>query len=202
MSEQQQTLGIVLSGGAGKRIGGLDKGLVDLDGRPMIEHVIERLAPQVDEIVVCAHRNVARYQAVHPNVVLDESDEFEGPIAGISAALNDYRQSGRLASFSGIAITPCDIPRLATDYVATLQTELDKHAASCAVAHDGRRRQNLHCFISATAFESLLAFYRKGGRAMHRWFESVTTVDVDFSDQAGSFVNINTETDLKELGRC
>src|SRR5919197_5324771 len=111
--------GIVLAGGLGRRMGGVDKGLQLLHGRPMIAHVLARLAPQVDEIVINANQNLERYAAFGHRVVSDRISGFAGPLAGLHAGLEAISQP--------LALTvPCDSPFLPSDLVARLHAELDR----------------------------------------------------------------------------
>ena len=191
MTTPNNMLGIILSGGAGKRVGGRDKGLIELDSKPLVQHVLERLAPQVTETVICIHRNEDRYARFGVSLVLDESIAYEGPMAGIRAALKRFVESDKQSEFEYFAVSPCDVPSLEGRHVERLLAAMIESDSDCAVAHDGNRRQNLHCLFQRRVVESLIAFYDQGGRAMHRWFEEVQCTDVDFSDRADCFQNLN-----------
>ncbi len=201
MITTDKTIGLILSGGAGQRMSGQDKGLVEFRDQPLVVHVINALRPQVNDLVLCVHRNQARYACLNNKVAMDASIEFEGPMAGIVAAIKDPALVETIANSTYLAVSPCDVPFLGNDHVARLKSAIEKRDCDVAVAHDGTRRQNLHCLIHAPrCTKSLTQFYLDGGRAMHRWFKTVNSVDVDFSDQKKSFYNINSESDLERAG--
>lgn len=191
------TTAIILSGGAGSRLNGVDKGLQRYQGSTLIEHVIARVSPQVSSIVVCANRNIERYAAMGVAICQDQERNYQGPMSGISSALNKHliRSSATQA-----LVSSCDVPGLPLDLKERLQLSLDSMAeAKIAVAHDGKRRQNLHCLIKRDVWRSLIDYFDSGGRAVHRWCQQHASIDVDFSDSPESFININTEQQLQNL---
>ena len=185
--KHKNIVGIILAGGRGRRLGGLDKGLQLYRDAPLITHVIDRLSPQVDEIVICANRNIGDYQTLGFSVIEDIEDTFQGPMAGIYAAFTQLQQS----EFDSAAIASCDAPGLPNTLIKTLSSKSNE-ASLVAVAHDGERKQNLHCLIKRAAWGSLIKSYQSGERAMHRWFAEISVDEIDFSDQAESFFNINS----------
>ena len=199
MPKEPAVLGIVLSGGAGRRVDGQDKGLLVYKDQPLVAHVLGKLKPQVEQICISIHRNQETYQRFGFPITLDQSVEFDGPMAGMTSVLTAFDSENTLFNFSHLVVAPCDVPHLPSDYVIRLMQALGTHKADCAVVHDGERRQNLHCLFTAKMAPSLLDFYSQGGRAMHQWFNSVTTVDADFSDCSDNFDNFNTLKDLAEL---
>lgn len=192
MAENTRVLGIVLSGGAGSRAGGQDKGLIDYKGQPLVSHLLSTLTPEVDELVLCIHRNQEQYSALCKNLVTDESPHHEGPMAGIVAALQDQLAKGSLHKYEYLAVFPCDVLKLPASYLKRLKHALVTSDKDAAVAHDGNRRQNLHCMIRPRAAESLIAFYSEGGRAIHQWLTMVDAVNVDFSENPSDFQNLNS----------
>lgn len=181
--------GVVLAGGLGRRMGGVDKGLQELDGRPLVSWVIERLAPQVDELLLNANRNAERYAAFGHAVVADRIDGFAGPLAGLHAALS-------VARHPVVATAPCDSPFLPTDLVARLHAALDDSGAELAVARSLGRVQPVFCLCRRTALPALSAHLAAGGRRIERWFCSLPLVEVSFEDQPAAFANINSVEDL------
>ncbi|MBO3708740.1 MAG: molybdenum cofactor guanylyltransferase [Candidatus Accumulibacter sp.] len=181
--------GVVLAGGLGRRMGGVDKGLQELDGRPLVSWVIERLAPQVDELLLNANRNAERYAAFGHAVVADRIDGFAGPLAGLHAALS-------VARHPLVATAPCDSPFLPTDLVARLHAALDDSGAELAVARSLGRVQPVFCLCRRTALPALSAHLAAGGRRIERWFCSLPLVEVSFEDQPAAFANINSVEDL------
>ena len=186
----QGVSGIVLAGGLGRRMGGVDKGLQPLHGRPMIAHVLERLAPQVDEIVINANQNLERYGAFGHRVVKDEISGFAGPLAGLHAGL--------AAVSHPLAVTvPCDSPFLPADLVARLARALGGN--DLAVAKTGDQPHPVFALVRRTVAPNLQSFLAGGGRKIDAWYASLKVVEVSFDDEANAFRNINT---LDELGRA
>ena len=187
------TIGVILSGGAGQRLGGVDKGLEHYRNKPLIEHVIERLKNQVDDIIICANRNLDLYQKYGYRLVVDaEPEQYQGPMAGISAAINCLSKGASDRNNHCLLISSCDSPELPFDHGKKLIQQMQSHSASSSVVHDGVRLQNLHCVIDESAWKSLVQFYDQGGRAMHRWHKKNGSINVNFTDQAASFSNINS----------
>lgn len=171
-------------------MGGVDKGLQELHGRPLVAWVIERLAPQVDELLINANRNAQRYAVFGHLVVADRIDGFAGPLAGLHAALS-------VAGHPLVATAPCDSPFLPTDLVARLRAALDESAAELAVARSLARLQPVFCLCRRTALPALSAHLAAGGRRIEEWLASRTVVEVSFDDQPAAFANINSAADLQ-----
>jgi len=181
---------IVLAGGLGRRMGGVDKGLQPLRGKPMIEHVLARLAPQVDDIVINANQNLERYRAFGRRVASDQISGFAGPLAGLHAGLS--------AVSHDLAVTvPCDSPFLPADLVARLQNSLGDSAL--AVAKTGEQPHPVFALVRRSVLPNLESFLKGGGRKIDAWYASLKVVEVLFDDEADAFRNINT---LEELGRA
>ena len=115
MSATNTVTGVVLAGGQGRRMGGVDKGLKILRGKPMVEWVIERIAPQVHEVLINANQNLERYAAFGHRVIPDEIAGYAGPLAGLHRGLTE-------AANELVATVPCDSPFLPRDLVARLPT--------------------------------------------------------------------------------
>jgi len=180
---------IVLAGGLGRRMGGVDKGLKELRGKPMVQWVLERLAPQVDEIVINANQNLERYRAFGHRVVADEITGFAGPLAGLHAGLGAISRP--------IAATvPCDSPFLPDDLVARLQRALGDN--DLAVAKTGDQPHPVFALVRRSVAANLQAFLAGGGRKIDAWYASLKTVEVNFDDEADAFRNINTLDELKK----
>jgi molybdopterin-guanine dinucleotide biosynthesis protein A len=182
--------GIVLAGGQGRRMGGVDKGLKALRGKPMVEWVLARLAPQVDEIVINANQNVAIYQQFGYPVVPDEVSGFAGPLAGLHAGL-------KAASHELVVTVPCDSPFLPEDLVQRLRGSLQ--GRQLAVAKTGDQPHPVFALVRKSVAASLEAFLAGGGRKIDAWYAALDVVEVAFDDEADAFRNINT---LDELGRA
>jgi molybdopterin-guanine dinucleotide biosynthesis protein A len=178
--------GVVLAGGRARRMGGQDKGLVELAGHPMVVWVTRALAPQCHRMLVNANRNEQRYAALTGlPVVADVSDDFAGPLAGMYSALQQCR-SPLLVS------VPCDSPLVHPRLVARLVECLLAQDAELAVAHDGERMQPVFTLLRGELESSLAAFLAAGGRKIDRWFQQHRVACADFSDACEMFANINT----------
>ena len=181
--------GIVLAGGQGRRMGGVDKGLQPLRGKPMIAWVLERLKPQVGEIILNANQNVEKYEAYGHRVVRDEIGGFAGPLAGLHAGL-------KFAKHPLVVTVPCDSPFLPADLVSRLSEALA--ANDLAVAKTGEQAHPVFSLMKRDVRESLEAFLAQGGRKIDAWYAALKVVEVSFDDEAEAFRNINT---LEELRR-
>ena len=187
----QKITGVILAGGRGRRMGGSNKGLQQLHGRPMIDWVIERFAPQVDELLINANRNVERYAAFGHRVVADQIPDNAGPLAGLHAALS-------AATYPLIATAPCDSPFLPADLIFRLHSALTAANADLAVARTFDQPHPVFCLCKRVVLPHLTDFLAGGGRKVDRWYATLNVVEVAFDDKAEAFANINT---LEELGR-
>lgn len=181
--------GLVLAGGLGRRMGGVDKGLIELDGRPMVAHVLGRLAPQVDAVLINANQNADRYGAFGYPVVPDRIEGYAGPLAGLHAGLG--------ASNTPLVVTvPCDSPFLPLDLVARLRAALEANHAQLAVAKTGDQAQPVFSLVRRDVHDDLAAFLESGGRKIDAWYARLAVVEVSFDDEAAAFANINTREEL------
>jgi molybdopterin-guanine dinucleotide biosynthesis protein A len=179
--------GIVLAGGQGRRMGGVDKGLQLLRGKPMVAWVLERLAPQVSEILVNANQNLESYARFGYRVVPDALGGFAGPLAGLHAGLG--------AASHPLAVTvPCDSPFLPLDLVARLRGALG--ANDLAVAKTGDQPHPVFSLVRRAVLGHLAEFLAGGGRKIDAWYASLKVVEVPFDDEADTFRNINTREEL------
>ena len=181
--------GVVLAGGQGRRMGGVDKGLVDLAGAPMVRHVLARLAPQVGDVLINANQNLDRYRAFGQPVVEDAVGGFAGPLAGLHAGLT--RASGEL-----VVTVPCDSPFLPLDLVHRLRAALDRESAQLAVAKTFDQPHPVFALVRRDVLPNLAAFLAAGGRKIDAWYAALRIVEVAFDDEADAFRNINTADEL------
>ena len=181
--------GIVLAGGQGRRMGGVDKGLVDLAGAPMIAHVLTRLAPQVGDVLINANQNLDCYRAFGQPVVEDAVGGFAGPLAGLHAGL--ARAGGEL-----VVTVPCDSPFLPLDLVMRLRAALDREGAQLAVAKTFDQPHPVFALVRRDVLPNLAAFLAAGGRKIDAWYAALRIVEVAFDDEADAFRNINTADEL------
>jgi len=184
--------GIVLAGGQGSRMGGVDKGLQPFRGKPMVAHVIERLAPQVDELLINANRNPDDYARFGHRVIADEIPGFAGPLAGFERGL--AHASGEL-----VATVPCDSPFLPADLIARLRTQLESADAELAVARTGDQPHPVFTLMRRDVLPSLQRFLGSGQRKIDRWYGELRVAEVAFDDEADAFLNINTRDELAKL---
>jgi molybdopterin-guanine dinucleotide biosynthesis protein A len=180
--------GIVLAGGQGRRMGGVDKGLQLLRGRPMVEWVLERLRPQVGEIVINANQNRSAYEKFGYRVVADDITGFAGPLAGLHAGM-------KAASHPLVVTVPCDSPFLPEDLVSRLSKNLQKH--DLAVAKTGDQPHPVFSMMKRDLVDNLEAFLAGGGRKIDAWYGALKFVEVPFDDEADAFRNINTREELE-----
>lgn len=187
MSREPVT-GLILAGGRGSRLGGADKGLVAWRGQPLVAHAVERLASQVDRLLISANRNLDAYRAFGCAVVADCGGDYAGPLAGLQAGL-------AACATPLLATVPCDAPGLPLDLVARLLAALDAEGRPAAVARtaDGLQPTFLLCRTSVAA--ALDAWLSTGGRKAADWLRTIDAVEVPFAD-ATSFANLNTPADL------
>jgi molybdopterin-guanine dinucleotide biosynthesis protein A len=181
--------GVILAGGLGRRMGGVDKGLKELRGKAMVQWVLERLAPQVDDIVINANQNLERYRAFGHRVVPDEIGGFAGPLAGLHAGL-------KAAQRALVVTVPCDSPFLPADLVFRLKNALGKN--DLAVAKTGAQPHPVFALVRRECRENLEAFLARGGRKIDAWYAALNVVEVSFDDEADAFRNLNT---LEELAK-
>ena len=184
--------GILLAGGQGRRMGGVDKGLQLLRGKPMALWVIERFAPQVDELLINANQNVEQYQGLGYRVIPDTIGGFAGPLAGLHRGLSE-------AAHPLVVTAPCDSPFLPLDLVAQLQAALEKNNADLAVAKTGDQPHPVFSLCRKSVLPSLTAFLESGGRKIDAWYAQLKVVEVQFADEA-AFRNINTREELAASG--
>jgi molybdopterin-guanine dinucleotide biosynthesis protein A len=188
--------GLVLAGGRGSRMGGVDKGLQNHRGLPLALHALMRLAPQVGSVMINANRNLGAYESFGAPVWPDALPDFAGPLAGFLAGLERCETPY-------LVTVPCDTPDFPQDLVARLADALERDGAQIAMAAapeaDGAQRtQPVFCLLDAALMESLVLFTQEGGRKIDRWTARHRTVEVPFDD-ARAFFNANTLAELQQL---
>lgn len=188
-SMQKNISGIILAGGQGQRFGGADKGLLLLDGRPLVAHVASALLPQVSTLIISANRNLDSYRTLGYAVVEDLRGPFLGPLAGIAAALATVTTELAL-------VAPCDTPFLPHDLCQRLYAALQHHQADIAIAHDGQRLQQMCVLLRRELLDSLNTELAAGRLKVQKWMVEQRHCIVDFSDEARCFMNINNNDDL------
>lgn len=181
--------GVILAGGRATRMGGEDKGLLRVAGRPMVEHVLRALRPQVSDLFINANRNLERYREFGVPVVSDFIDGYCGPLAGMASAM-------KVARTAYLLTVPCDSPFLSADLAARLHRGLLRDGARIAVADSGERLEPVFALLDRTLLPSLLAYLEAGERKIDRWYAQHPMTRVDFADEPGMFHNLNTPEEL------
>ena len=184
--------GIILAGGKSRRMGGVDKGLMDFLGKPMVAHVLQRLAPQVDEVLINANREAERYAAFGPPVVQDDIAGFAGPLAGLHKGM-------RVAAHPYVLTVPCDSPLLPMNLVQRLMQGLIERDADLAVAKTGAQAHPVFCLCRKSLLPDLEQFLNDGGRKIDAWYGRLNVAEVAFDDNPQAFANINTPAELLGL---
>ena len=187
----ERTTAIILCGGRGTRLDGEDKPLLDLGGKPLIAHVIERLAPQVDAIVLSCSRSAGTSYRQLDWPVVHDAYQDEGPLGGFVSALPH-------TATPWLLITPGDMPFLPADLVDALAPVCCHRGVAVAAA--GGRRQNLTMLLDRHRARALAAFFGGGGRAARRWLDDRQASTIEFA--ASAFHNINTPADLAAARQC
>ncbi|MEH6586445.1 MAG: molybdenum cofactor guanylyltransferase MobA [Halioglobus sp.] len=184
--------GLILAGGAGRRAGGADKGLLDWQGRPLIEHVYRAIVPQVDEVFISCNRNRNRYAALTNVTRADLRADYQGPLAGMEAAATNL-------SCPLVLVIPCDTPTLPSNLAQHLLVGLESSphdSVAYATTRDGG--QYLCALLRTKCLGSLTEYLDGGGRAVRHWYDQVGAIAVDFDDQRECFLNLNNLSDLTD----
>ncbi|NYH24127.1 molybdenum cofactor guanylyltransferase MobA [Paraburkholderia bryophila] len=200
---REHLTGLVLAGGRGMRMGGVDKGLQTLHGEPLAAHVLKRLAPQCGALLISANRHPDTYAALGApfgaTIVADTLPGFPGPLAGLLAGLRTARTAYVLSA-------PCDTPGLPADLAARLAHAMDANQADVATATtaDAHGEVSLHpvfALLRTTLADDLAAFLDAGERKVRAWYARHKTVEVTFTDER-AFYNINSLQELSDLERA
>ncbi len=191
----ENVTGMILAGGKARRMGGIDKGLIKINGQAMIQYVLDVLKPQVKQILINANRNVSEYKKFGYPVISDQLEDFQGPLAGIAASME-------VAKTKYICTCPCDGPLIARDLISRLFSEVSKtNDIKIAVAHDGKRLQPVYALIDCELLTNLIDYLKSGERKIDRWYTQHNFKAVDFSDRQDCFININTPEDQQMISQ-
>ncbi len=186
----EKITGLIIAGGRGQRMGGKDKGLIEWQHRPLVEHVLQRLEPQVHQLFVNANRNQQRYAEYGHRVISDQWQDYRGPLAGILAGLKQSETEWLLCA-------PCDAPLLPTDLNQRLCAAVNDHNTQIAFVDDGDRQQPLFCLLHKNLVGPLEAFIANGDRGVFYWMKQLNPARANYADQAAAFANFNYPEDLK-----
>jgi len=195
--DKAQITGMVLAGGRGSRMGGVDKGLQAFRGMPLAMHALFRLQAQVGETMLNANRNLAAYESMGVPVWPDALPDYPGPLAGFLAGLERCETPY-------LVVVPCDTPLFPEDLVERLAAAFADEATEIAVAatREGGelQAQPVFCMMRTAVMESLVRFVQSGQRKIDRWTALHATRLVEFED-ADAFANANTTDELQQLQR-
>ena len=183
---------VILAGGQAKRMGGVDKGLQTLHGKPLFQFIYDRLHSQVEHISVNANRNQAIYAVAGLPVFGDNIEGFQGPLSGILTALER-------ADTDFVLFVPCDSPFFPDNLLEKLKSAVDFHGVSIAYVHDGEREHPTFCLMACGLKDKLAAYLASGERRMLQFMRQNGAVSVDFSENKAAFTNINTLDELQQF---
>jgi molybdenum cofactor guanylyltransferase len=179
---------VILAGGKARRMDGEDKGLITLQGRPMIDYIISAMRPQAGDIIINANRNAEQYGAFGLPVVADMLGDYFGPLVGMATGMHTTDKPY-------IVTVPCDSPFIPGTLVETLYRALEDQQADISVAHDGARMQPVFALLRCELLPGLLAYLNEGGRKIDTWYDRHRLALADFSGSPDTFMNLNTPED-------
>lgn len=183
---------LILAGGRGKRMGGRDKGLLPLAGKPVIEHVLARMRPHSPHILISANRNIDAYASYGYPVIVDTLDQFPGPLAGILSGLAACRTDWLL-------VLPVDAPLVSVDYPGRMLDCVQRAPAQACVAECAGKMEPVFCLLHRDLLGSLQSWLSGGKRSVRDWMTAIGAQAVDFSDVPDQFTNMNDDADLRAL---
>lgn len=192
MNSQTKVAGVILAGGLARRMNNQDKGLIHYKGRAMVSYAVAAMAPVVDQLIINANRNSERYRQFGLPVVADQTESFDGPLAGVLTAMLHVDAEVLL-------VMPCDSPLVSAEHLRKLLEARSEKDVDVAVAFDGERLHPVFLAIKTALQGSLQAYLASGERKIDRWLEQQKMVKADFSSSPEIFININTMTELSAL---
>lgn len=183
-STSNQVSCIILAGGKGSRAGGADKGLLAYKDKPLIQHVIDRVVPQTDEIIISANRNLDTYNQYATKVISDSVDDYQGPLAGIAACL-------KLCTHEQVLVVACDMPALPDDLLDRLADNMQNNSVCIATVSN---RHQLALLVKKNLSDSIMSHISQNQLKLIQWVESVPHATASFDDTPDAFLNLNTIT--------
>ena len=192
MSEQNKVTGVVLAGGLARRMNKQDKGLVIFNNKPMVSYAVEVMSQVAETVLINANRNQNKYEQFGYQVISDQTDTFDGPLAGILSAIMH-------ANTDIVCVMPCDSPLFKAKHLQKLLLAISEQNTDIAVAFDGQRMQPVFLALKTTLQNSLESYLQQGNRKIDSWLEKHNLVKVDFSQDKEVFLNINTLSELEAL---
>jgi len=192
MDKQKKVTGVVLAGGLARRMNKQDKGLIDYHNRPMVSYAVDAMAQVASTVFINANRNIPEYSRFGYPVISDQTDSFDGPLAGMLSAMNH-------AKTDVLCVMPCDSPLIRAEHLTKLIDVLTENNADIAVAFDGERIHPVFLALKTSLQSSLKQYLEQGDRKIDLWLEQHNLIKVDFSQTADVFLNINTLSELNSL---
>lgn len=183
--------GLVLAGGQGQRMGGQDKGWVEFRQRPMVEYAVQLLRPEVSTLLISCNRNIPRYSELADLTIADELEGYQGPLAGIQAAL-------RVCKTDNLLVVPCDTPLLSEQIIGRLLAVAKAHPRHICVLSETDWWHPLHTVIPVEFAASLDRWLEEGRRGVQGWMRQHPFVEVDVSDLASQLQNLNSPDELQQ----
>lgn len=192
MSEQNKVTGVVLAGGLARRMNKQDKGLILFHNRAMVSYAVEAMSQVADTVFINANRNKQEYSEFDCQVIADQTDSFDGPLAGVLSAMIK-------SDTDKLLVMPCDSPLIKAQHLEKLLKPLADDSIDVAVAFDGERIQPVFFAIKTVLQDSLKQYLKEGNRKIDHWLLQHRMVNVDFSQNSEIFFNINTLEELQAL---
>ncbi len=192
MDEQNKVTGVVLAGGLARRMNKQDKGLIVYHNKPMVAYAVEAMSKVADTVLINANRHQQEYAQFGYEVIADQTDTFDGPLAGVlSGMLN--------AKTDIVCVMPCDSPLIKAEHLQRLITVLTENKVDITVAFDGERMHPVFLALKTVLKNSLEKYLQAGNRKIDIWLQQHQLIKVDFSQNAEVFLNINTLEELEAL---
>jgi molybdopterin-guanine dinucleotide biosynthesis protein A len=192
MSNQTKVTGVILAGGLARRMNRQDKGLINFRGKPLISYAIAAISPLVGSVIINANRNHEHYQKFGCPVISDQTETFDGPLAGVLTAMTASQTDVLL-------VMPCDTPLIKTDHLEQILQAREDAKADVAVAFDGQRLHPVFLALFVDLKDSLNEYLVSGERKIDKWLAQHQMVKADFSASPEIFANINTLEELSDL---
>ena len=184
---------IILAGGQGRRLGGKNKGLLDIEGETFVTRLLSNLSTQTKTQIISANNDISQYQQLNRTVIQDKNKNYQGPLSGIISCQAEIHTDL-------ILTVPCDSPLIPTNLTEKLLLVYNQNPKTrLCVVHDGERRQNLLMLFHRDLLENMQQYFQAGNRKVQTWIKQQNYSDVDFSKQAINFTNINNESDMNRL---
>ena len=192
MNEQNKVTGVVLAGGLARRMNKQDKGLIIYHNRPMVSYAVDAMSQIAETVVINANRNIDDYKQFACEVISDQTDSFDGPLAGVLSAMAH-------ATAGILIVMPCDSPLIKAQHLQKLLSALQNNKVDIAVADDGERMHPVFLALKTTLQSSLKSYLDQGNRKIDLWLQQHKMIKVDFSQNPEVFLNINTLSELHAL---